>query len=515
MPGDNEMVNLIKGAAQEGQFYKMSTDEIKSIYRYGTALVKNIPYDEDLIKAIDKFEAEIKNRLSINHDSNVTSKETNTAGDSLNWKLIFISVLRYYVAFFCIAFISITIKSFRHGAPPGSSDWLSNLFGIAYLLCLCVILRHVFRVLQERATLHAFTIVFICWILPLPIVFTTKPWYVWFGMLLLYMITIPLGASASRWRNPISNKFPMKTNLIKKNKKEKLTISILMALLLVIAAVICWEVHDSLVVKNVANISPILQREDNQEVPPDHSPFIGTVAISHDRSFMKPNHFDGPTQLDTMDLEQIAACRKIKIKKYAQLNFFKQGYDPLKPPHNQIYGHITPKAGWITTVPYYLSNPYILLSLTHANYVAPFTIFLNDINIVYSNGRILETHTGKDFIIWYAFLNSQKGNLAVIMVNAWDAGFTYVHLVESLSENIIPATAPDNIGRTVYSQSSFYHVGSNSHNKNNISPYDARGCITIKNNSSPTKLVFHLWREKPLSLAQKPDLIYEMIFKPW
>jgi hypothetical protein len=81
MPGDNEMVNLIKGAAQEGQFYKMSTEEIESIYYSGAALVKNIPYDEDLIKALDKFGAEIKNRLSIKHDSNVPSEETNTAED--------------------------------------------------------------------------------------------------------------------------------------------------------------------------------------------------------------------------------------------------------------------------------------------------------------------------------------------------------------------------------------------------------------------------------------------------
>ena len=162
MPGDNEMVNLIKGAAQEGQFYKMSTEEIESIYHYGTALVKNIPYDEDLIKAIDKFEAEIKNRLSINHDSNVTSKETNTDGDSLNWKLIFISVLCFFVAMSCIGFIFVTIKAFRHGPPLGSPDRFSSLLGIAVLLVLCVILSNFFRIQQERATLHAFIIVFLC-----------------------------------------------------------------------------------------------------------------------------------------------------------------------------------------------------------------------------------------------------------------------------------------------------------------------------------------------------------------
>jgi len=96
MPGDNEMVNLIKGAAQEGQFYKMSTEEIESIYYSGTALVKNIPYDEDLIKAIDKFGAEIKKRLSINHDSNVTSKETNTAEDIESLFTVFSGLINFF-----------------------------------------------------------------------------------------------------------------------------------------------------------------------------------------------------------------------------------------------------------------------------------------------------------------------------------------------------------------------------------------------------------------------------------
>ena len=226
---------------------------------------------------------------------------------------------------------------------------------------------------------------------------------------------------------------------------------------------------------------------------------------------MEPDRFDGPTQLDTMDLEQIAAFRKDKVQEYAQLNFFHEGYDPFKPPHNKIYGQITPNVGWVTTVPYYIANPYILLSVTHANYVAPFTVFLDDVDIVYSNGRITETHTGKNSIIWHEFLYSRQGAIAVIMVNAWDAGFCYSHLVESLSENIVPATAPDNVGRALYNQSSFYHVGPG---KNNISPYDARGCFTLQSNNSPTKLVSYLWRKRPSSVEATPDLIYEMIFKP-
>ena len=293
--------------------------------------------------------------------------------------------------------------------------------------------------------------------------------------------------------------------------KEELTRSILVALLAVIAAVVYGGIYQLLVVKNAEKITPIQQAEVNPKIILDGIPSADSVVISHDKGFMEPNNFGGPTQLDTMDLKQIAAYRKMKIKQYSKLNIFERGYDPLKPPHDKIYGHITPKARWITAVPYYIANPYVLLSLTHANYVAPFTVFLDDVNIFYSKDRILEIHTGNDFMMWCSFLYSQKGNLGVTMVNAWDAGFHYVHLDENKSENIIPATSPDNIGRTVYSQSSFYHSGGN---KNNISPYDAKGSITLKNNSSPTKLVFYLWREKPLSLSQKPDLIYEMVFTP-
>jgi hypothetical protein len=174
------------------------------------ALVKDIPYDKDLIKAIDKFEAEIKNRLSIKDDSNVTSKETNTAGDSLNWKLIFIFCLRIFVVLFCVEFIFGIIKGFRHDAPLGFPDWLQILDAIAVLLVLCVIFRSFFRIQQEHATLHACMIAFLSWALPLPLnmLLTKKPLSTWFGALLVYAIAIPLGALASRWGNPISNKFP-------------------------------------------------------------------------------------------------------------------------------------------------------------------------------------------------------------------------------------------------------------------------------------------------------------------
>jgi hypothetical protein len=62
MPSDNEMVNLIKDAAQEGKFDKMSIEELEGIYHYGFALVKDRSYDNDLFKAVNQFKVEIERR---------------------------------------------------------------------------------------------------------------------------------------------------------------------------------------------------------------------------------------------------------------------------------------------------------------------------------------------------------------------------------------------------------------------------------------------------------------------
>ena len=278
----------------------------------------------------------------------------------------------------------------------------------------------------------------------------------------------------------------------------KSNLALLVILVLVLGAVIWWRfsMHQETptLSENGVTISP----KDDPNQLHTFVPYAGTVAIKHDRSFMNTNQFDGPTVLDAMDLEQIAAYRKEKVRQYAQLNFFHPGYDPLKPPHNKIYSQITPKTPWVTVVPYYIANPYILISITHDNLVAPFTVFLDDADIVYSNGKITETHSGQNAKMWQEFLASRPTNQNIInitMANAWDAGFYHVHLVESQSENVEPSSDPNNIGKTFYSQSSFYHVGQ--HQKNNISPYDARCRITLKDISNPTRLVFHLWRKKP------------------
>ncbi len=296
---------------------------------------------------------------------------------------------------------------------------------------------------------------------------------------------------------------------------SKRSAGLLVALLLILIAVVWWQSgRNSGKQDGAGSGAPILERND-PNLTYAYTPFAGTVEITHDRTFMEADRFDGPTVLDTMDLEQIAAYRKEKVQNHARLGFFHPGYDPLKAPHATIYGQITPKTAWVTVVPYYVANPYILLSLTHDGKVAPFTAFLDQVHIVYSDGKITETHRGENTLIWKAFLENDtenRGVISLVMVNAWDAGFYHVHLVESLSENVEPASAPDTVGTAFYSQSSFFHVGQ--HRKNNISPHDARGRIRLKDINATTRLVFHLWRKRPPSVAAPPDLVYEMSFAP-
>jgi tetratricopeptide (TPR) repeat protein len=59
---DNEMITLIKEAAQEGQFDRILRKEMEYIYRRGFALATHRLDDDDLIKAVNQFKAEIEKR---------------------------------------------------------------------------------------------------------------------------------------------------------------------------------------------------------------------------------------------------------------------------------------------------------------------------------------------------------------------------------------------------------------------------------------------------------------------
>jgi hypothetical protein len=141
--------------------------------------------------------------------------------------------------------------------------------------------------------------------------------------------------------------------------RSKRFAGMLVVLVLILISVVYRQFGKSGGKRDVADSGATISEKNDPNLAYAYTPCAGTVAITHDRAFMEADRFDGPTVLDTMDLEQIGAYRKEKVQKYAQLGFFHPGYDPLKAPHAKIYGQITPKTAWVTVVPYYIANPYI------------------------------------------------------------------------------------------------------------------------------------------------------------
>lgn len=59
---DGELIELIKEAAQEGHFERISKKEMEYIYHRGFALAAHRLYDHDLIEAVNQFKSEIEKR---------------------------------------------------------------------------------------------------------------------------------------------------------------------------------------------------------------------------------------------------------------------------------------------------------------------------------------------------------------------------------------------------------------------------------------------------------------------
>lgn len=59
---DNEMIDLIKGSAEENRLDKFSTDELENIFIQGSALSKNNPRDYHLVSSLIQFSDEIEYR---------------------------------------------------------------------------------------------------------------------------------------------------------------------------------------------------------------------------------------------------------------------------------------------------------------------------------------------------------------------------------------------------------------------------------------------------------------------
>jgi uncharacterized membrane protein YjgN (DUF898 family) len=62
MISDEEMIKLIKDAAKEGEFHKMSSEEMERIYNDGLQLAQKMPDDDEHMQALEQFRMAIENR---------------------------------------------------------------------------------------------------------------------------------------------------------------------------------------------------------------------------------------------------------------------------------------------------------------------------------------------------------------------------------------------------------------------------------------------------------------------
>jgi hypothetical protein len=260
-------------------------------------------------------------------------------------------------------------------------------------------------------------------------------------------------------------------------------------------------------------IETISRKEHERPIADDNAKyqfkaFSGLVEIGRDLAAVSPRG-ETPTALDGMNVDQLTKFRLEHVGKYRQLGFFHPGYSPFSPPHNQIYKHITPGAPWLYSVPYYVSNPYLLIILVLASHVSPIDIYVPDVAIRYKNGVIRETIRGTSAQTWSNFVYASPdypGQIRPVMVNAWDAGFYYIYLDRQRSRNIQLNKNPDHVSNAPYSLSCFFHVGK--YKKNNLSPESRQSWVALAGQNKPTCLYFKLWRHMPVSVSDRADLIF-------
>jgi hypothetical protein len=270
----------------------------------------------------------------------------------------------------------------------------------------------------------------------------------------------------------------------------------------------------------VTFISFRLERLSDKVVEEEEGPefkfvkYEGFVSIEHD-IYTSNCERDDPSALNGASKDSIISFRLNKVKMYAQLNFFPPSYHPFLYSHKRIYGSITPYKDWVSSVVYYIANPYLLVVAAPADYVNPINLTANDPYITYENGVIKESHMGRDAEKWLdcVFAEGEKyaGKVWLVMVNAVDAGFRYGYVDVTECKNVERSSSINNITNKVHEPQYRYHVGK--YNKNNLSPGDPEAWIGLKEKTE-TKIYIKLWRERPESVNNASDIAYIIEVSP-
>lgn len=240
----------------------------------------------------------------------------------------------------------------------------------------------------------------------------------------------------------------------------------------------------------------------------DFSSYSGIVQIIPDTG---SSHADPsePTGLDGMDRDQIARYRIGQVDRYRELGFFHDRYHPFKYYHRRIYNPITPGENWLGPTPYYIANPYLLIILTCANHVTPLNLYCPEVSITYDNGTIEEVREGRSARCWFRYVFQSydyPGIIAVCMVNAWDAGFFFIHVDLSRSANIAESTRRGHVTSQPLNARYLFHVGK--YHKNNLSPKNEKTWLEVEQADTETVIHINIWRYPPLSVEEEPDLVY-------
>jgi len=214
------------------------------------------------------------------------------------------------------------------------------------------------------------------------------------------------------------------------------------------------------------------------------------------------------TPLHKLSKDAIFSLRQAKVSDSKMLKIFSEKYIPAP----SIYNQIDERADWVHDTQFFVSNPCLLVVISAGNKVNAFLPYCNVDSVEYSYGKITETYRGQSAEKWFYYVFDYYGEFQGIIrlwfVNAYDAGFKYACIDSSKSINIDMNYPRSEISflRSIYSGHEFYHVGHLK--KNNISPYDVRATIKLREKNARTAIYVKLWRSQPVAMSDKEDFAY-------
>jgi len=220
------------------------------------------------------------------------------------------------------------------------------------------------------------------------------------------------------------------------------------------------------------------------------------------------------TPLHKESKDAIFSLRKGKVSDHEKLGIFPEKYTPAP----SIYGRVDEKADWVRDTQFFVSNPYLLAVITSGNKVNAFLPYCKVDSVEYSHGKITETYRGESAEKWFYFTfdyyGESQGIIRLWFVNAYDAGFKYACIDSSKSINIDMnyPSSENSFLRSIYSGHEFYHVGHL--RKNNISTYDVRATMKLREKNARTAIYVKLWKSCPMAISVKEDFAYVFKMEP-